>query len=712
MRALPAAPDGSVGTAYGINDAGQVVGAFVDSNHSSALLWTAGQAIRLVNPGDGKSWATAINNVGQVVGVVWQSYLGNADTRGFLWTPDVPNGTAGTMIDLGTVGSVTSINDLGQVVGWREGEPFLWTPSSSNGTSGTMTGLPLLDAYDINNEGQVAGDILVDGSDSSITHAALWTPGTPNGATGIVTDLYPGNFENSTAWALSPQRNGSTKLVGYAFWIFTNWMYPVLWTVSQEQAPPFSLTVAPAAVTGGSAATGTVVLAAAAPDGGAIVALDSDNAAATVPASVTVDAGATTATFEISTTPVAYSRRVSISAVYNGGIRHAQLGVTQPLRVDYLDLPPSIVGGWIANGTVYLNAPPLLDSAVQLSSSAPELATVPASVTVLGFNTEASFEVFTGPVSVPTPVTITAAFAGTTLSFTLILNPVRSLESLTVSPASVPAGTVAFGTVTLGEVALAPVGISLYSRDEWVATVPSDVTVPVGARTASFPISTNRTTYSIDVELDAYLHDPRGNTRRIATLNVTRPVTLLAIGLNPDAVRGGTSSTGWVTLDGPAPAGGVAVALASSDTAIATVPASVSVPQGVAVIDFAVSTTAGASGAVTISGSFGGTARSAVLGVSSGPTLASLSVSPASVRGGRSSTGTVVLTETAPAGGAAIALSSSSPVARVPALLTVPAGATGARFTVSTSRPSSSTNATISAAFDGTTKSADLTITR
>src|SRR5205823_5533694 len=222
---------------------------------------------------------------------------------------------------------------------------------------------------------------------------------------------------------------------------------------------------------------------------------------------------------------------------------------------------------------------------------------------------DGSFEVLTSPVAVPTPVTITATFAGSTLSSTLILNPARALASLTVSPASVPGGTAATGTVTLDEVALAPVGISLFSRNEGVVTVPAGVTVPVGARSASFPISTTWTPYSIDVELDAYLYDPNGSKMRTATINVTHPVTLVAIGLNPDTVRGGTSSTGWVTLDGAAPPGGVAVALASSNTAIATVPVSVIVPAGVAVIDFNVSTAAGASGSVTISGSYAGTTR-------------------------------------------------------------------------------------------------------
>ena len=56
----------------------------------------------------------------------------------------------------------------------------------------------------------------------------------------------------------------------------------------------------PTAVTGGVGSTGTVTLSSAAPAGGAVVTLASSNTnAATVPASVTVAADATTKTFAI-----------------------------------------------------------------------------------------------------------------------------------------------------------------------------------------------------------------------------------------------------------------------------------------------------------------------------------------------------------------------------------------------------------------------------
>ena len=63
-----------------------------------------------------------------------------------------------------------------------------------------------------------------------------------------------------------------------------------------------SLTVNPSSVVGGSPSTGTVTLTGPAPAGGALVSLSSSNtSAATVPASVTVAAGATSATFAVTT---------------------------------------------------------------------------------------------------------------------------------------------------------------------------------------------------------------------------------------------------------------------------------------------------------------------------------------------------------------------------------------------------------------------------
>ena len=105
------------------------------------------------------------------------------------------------------------------------------------------------------------------------------------------------------------------------------------------------------------------------------------------------------------------------------------------------------------------------------------------------------------------------------------------------------------------------------------------------------------------------------------------PVSLASLALSPATVTGGASTSGSVTLSAAAPAGGVIVALSSSNTTVATVPATVAVAAGATKATFAAGTNAvSASAAVTISGSFSGVTRSAVLTVNPPGVSATLTV--------------------------------------------------------------------------------------
>lgn len=89
--------------------------------------------------------------------------------------------------------------------------------------------------------------------------------------------------------------------------------------------------------------TGTVTLTSAAPTGGAVVRLESSNVdAARVPSSVTVQTGATTATFSITTPTVSTRANVTITASYAGVERTAALTVTLPvLRASFTVTSPT-----------------------------------------------------------------------------------------------------------------------------------------------------------------------------------------------------------------------------------------------------------------------------------------------------------------------------------------------------------------------------------
>jgi energy-coupling factor transporter transmembrane protein EcfT len=187
--------------------------------------------------------------------------------------------------------------------------------------------------------------------------------------------------------------------------------------------------------------------------------------------------------------------------------------------------------------------------------------------------------------------------------------------------------------------------------------------------------------------------------------------------LNPTSVNGGNSSTGKVTLNGPAPSGGTVVALSSSNTSAATVPPNVTVAAGATSAAFQVTTMASAiSTPVTISASSGSLAQTASLTVTPqpppGPTLTSLSLNPTNIVGGSPSSGTVTLSAPAPSGGALVSLSSSNTgVVIVPSNVTISSGATSAIFTASSSSVTASTPVTVSGSYAGVTQTASLTVT-
>ena len=83
--------------------------------------------------------------------------------------------------------------------------------------------------------------------------------------------------------------------------------------------------------TGQQQPVGTVTLTAAAPAGGAVVRLESSNlVVAKVPSSLTVAAGATTATFVVDTASVGTRSSVTFTATYADVARTATLSVTLP----------------------------------------------------------------------------------------------------------------------------------------------------------------------------------------------------------------------------------------------------------------------------------------------------------------------------------------------------------------------------------------------
>jgi hypothetical protein len=95
-----------------------------------------------------------------------------------------------------------------------------------------------------------------------------------------------------------------------------------------------------------------------------------------------------------------------------------------------------------------------------------------------------------------------------------------------------------------------------------------------------------------------------------------------------------------------------------------------------------------------------------------GLALSSLTLNPTTVKGGRSSNGTVTLSRPAPAGGVIVTLGSNNKQAAVvPNSVAVPSGATSATFAVKTNVVSMKKIVTISASYARVIKTAKLTLT-
>jgi len=193
------------------------------------------------------------------------------------------------------------------------------------------------------------------------------------------------------------------------------------------QPPALSkLTLTPATLTGGcKTSTGKVFLTGKAPAGGTVVALANANPAATVPSSVTVPAGSTSASFLITTSTVASTQTGDVTASLNGLSMSATLTV-KPIGVLSLALAPNpVVGPGRVDGTVTLECPaPSGGLAVALSSSSPAVAHPDvASLTVPGGQSTGTFTVSTADVTAVSTATLKAAANGTSKSVKLTVNP-------------------------------------------------------------------------------------------------------------------------------------------------------------------------------------------------------------------------------------------------------------------------------------------------
>ena len=250
----------------------------------------------------------------------------------------------------------------------------------------------------------------------------------------------------------------------------------------------------PGSVMGGDSATGTVTLNMAAPAGGLVIELWTSGSPAFVSKkNVTVPAGATTATFPITTNYTTGAAQPTITAFYKGTTKTTTLKVTPALGLVSIAAPKSIDGGSPLEGSVSLNARAPAGGVVVNLWTSGSPAFVPSNVRIPAGSTSASFKITTVQTTATAHPEITALYRGVSKKITLAVTPGTTLSAVAVSPNQVKAGSSMTGMVTL--TAAAPAGglvIYLWTSGS-PAFVPARVTVPAGANTAKFAVTTTNT---------------------------------------------------------------------------------------------------------------------------------------------------------------------------------------------------------------------------
>jgi hypothetical protein len=510
-------------------------------------------------------------------------------------------------------------------------------------------------------------------------------------------------------------------------------------TVTAQAATPpdlnlFAIITEPGNGYGGNSTQARVMLDKPAPAGGAIVTLASDIPQAEVPSrTITIPAGKTDAPlFPVTTGPVPSNGIIGVlRAAYGNGWQQNSLGVL-PILYGIELSKESVVGGTAFTGTVTLqSAAPPAGITVRLVSGDTSLVRPPATVFIPGGATDADFTIATSAVSVPTRVTLdpgTESDSGVhQFQVSVVVtppgspSPPPSLSSLTLSQPAISSGGKVTGTVRL--TSPAPAGgavVSLQGSMEGQVITPPSVTVPAGSLSATFT-----TTPAPEVNaphwvfIGAHHGTFNGAQARILRIDpAPGPATLLAMGPASQDVIGGNSGRATVALAIPAPAGGGVVNLTTDNPSVIHVPANVTVAAGNSTSTFSIGTSpvSGLTTGGNVFASAGGVTRSIFVNVAPDPNapplLQSIAISPTSVAGGTSATGTVFLSSPSPSGGISVTLATSnSSAAQVPGIVNVPAGQTSANFSVTTFAVSANTSVTITAFYD-TTRSANLTVTR
>jgi hypothetical protein len=453
-------------------------------------------------------------------------------------------------------------------------------------------------------------------------------------------------------------------------------------------------------MTGAGTDSCTITLSAAAGTAGQSVSLSSSSSAVVVPATVTVEAGTTSATFKATISAVSTAQTATLKASSDGATESYAISLAATTATT-----PTLTLSATSLNFGECDVAAKYTESVTLSSTGTAAVTISsATISGSGFSVSgATFPLTLNPGKTATltvawvPVTSGTASGTLTISSDSSTNPkatvsltgdgVPVLSGFSCSSSSITGAGTDVCTVTLNTPSTNDFGLTLSSSSSAV-TVPASLTVVRGATDASFSATATAVSTAQTVTLTA------------KSWSISKTFDLqLKQGAVP-VITSATSETGDV---------GSKFSYQITATNKPTSYGATGLPAGLAVnsstgLISGTPTAAGAS-SVTLTATNAAGKATASMTLTIAAAVNGLSCSTSSLTGSTTDSCTVTLNAAAPKDGQAVSLSSNSTAVTVPSSVTVAAGATSASFQAEVSAVSTAQTATLTANAGGTSKS-------
>lgn len=423
------------------------------------------------------------------------------------------------------------------------------TVSSNSSTTCTVT----LDKAALS-----AATISLSSNNSLLTAPASVTIGT--GQTGTTFTAASGVIPSTQSATLLASYGGVTKAA-------------IISLAASPQLSGLTCMASTIATPGGTTCTVTITQSALA--AGFPVTLSSNNPSLTVPASVAIGAGQTSASFGVNAAAVATDQTVTLNAAAaSGALLSIALNLTAPPQLSSLSCAASALGG--GTSTTCTVALTRAGAAIVVSVASDNvLVTVPVTVTVPASQISVSFQATVGTIPTAQSATLTAAYGTVTRTATLSLTAPARVTMLTCENLTIVTPGTTGCTVSINQAAsTGGFAVALGSGNANL-TVPASVTVAAGQTTAPF----TATALQVSVTQSGVLTATGGGGSVSVTLSLTEaPVpqlSSLTCAASSIQTPGNTTCTVSITL--PAATGGFTVSLGSSSGGL-NVPGSVSIP--------------------------------------------------------------------------------------------------------------------------------------